>query len=286
MARYQLRFQSFLDHIDQNSAKKRLAKLLNLSDEALDLYLNDQPNPPLYKNLSETEASILQTKLAESIGLQTEVTMMSNPNETDTLHQAPLPKNSNKAALVFTIPMIIGLAALSGFLYMQISKLTENNATLEERNYQHVVTESNLKKENTNIKESLEKLGLDQLNHEQIVPGCLSEGSESTVTALVTEHFPNHIKKDNPELNLTYKALLQGEELYFDAGRNKRLCRLIVSYDAINEASETEEIAMDLLFESTLPETHKLNLSVLKYGFIGKVVRDAIPNHSTEPSAE
>ena len=103
---------SFLDHIDQNSAKKRLAKLLNLNDEALDLYLNDQPNPPLYKNLSETEASILQTKLAD-IGIQTEVTIMSNPNETATTHQAPLPKNSNKAALVFTIPMIIGLAALS-----------------------------------------------------------------------------------------------------------------------------------------------------------------------------
>lgn len=285
MARYQLRFQSFLDHIDQNSAKKRLAKLLNLSDEALDLYLNDQPNPPLYKNLSETEASILQTKLAD-IGIQTEVTIMSNPNETATTHQAPLPKNSNKAALVFTIPMIIGLAALSGFLYMQIGKLTESNATLEERNYQHVVTESNLKKENTNLKENLEKLGLANINHEQIVPGCLSEGSESTVTALVTEHFPNHIKKDNPKLNLTYKALLQGEELYFDAGRNKRLCRLIVSYDAINEASETEEIAMDLLFESTLPESNKLNLSVLKYGFIGKVVRNAIPNNSVEPSTE
>lgn len=285
MARYQLQFQSFLDHIDQNSAKKRLAKLLNLSDETLDLCLNDQPNPPLYKNLSETEASILQTKLAD-IGIQTEVTIMSNPNERDTFHQAPLPKNSNKAALVFTIPMIIGLAALSGFLYMQIGKLTESNATLEERNYQHVVTESNLKKENINLKENLEKLGLTNIDHEQIVPGCLSEGSESTVTALVTEHFPNHIKKDNPELNLTYKALLQGEELYFDAGRNKRLCRLIVSYDAINEASETEEIAMDLLFESTLPESNKLNLSVLKYGFIGKVVRDAIPNNSTEPSTE
>lgn len=285
MARYQLRFQSFLDHIDQNSAKKRLAKLLNLSDETFDPCLNDQPNPPLYKNLSETEASILQTKLAD-IGIQTEVTIMSNPNETATTHQAPLPKNSNKAALVFTIPMIIGLAALSGFLYMQIGKLTESNATLEERNYQHVVTESNLKKENTNIKKSLENLGLNKIEHEQIVPGCLSEGSESTVTALVTEHFPNHIKKDNPKLNLTYKALLQGEELYFDAGRNKRLCRLIVSYDAINDDSETEEIAMDLLFESTLPESNKLNLSVLKYGFIGKVVRDAIPNSSTEPVTE
>lgn len=185
-------------------------------------------------------------------------------------------KNSKNILLIFGLPLVFLFFIFSGiavYLYQKIDSIQHENLELSKL----------LSEKDELLKKSIVD-GIDNnLATKAIIPECFSEAIEPTLTTLLKERVPQNIKEQNEEITLTFNTLIQGEELYFDAQRNKRLCQLMVSYDAENTEGLVEELAWDVLFEAIMQKENNFVLSIITYNHLGKVERN---NNDTDLEAK
>lgn len=192
-------------------------------------------------------------------------------------------RKTKQTLLIFGLPLAFLFFIFSGiavYLYQKIEAIQHENLELSK-----LLNEKDelLRKSLADITKSPEDDALETNAH--IIPACFSEVIEPTLATLLKERIPQSIEEQNEGIVLTYNTLIQGEELYFDAERNKRFCQLIVSYDAENAEGLIEESAWDVLFEAIMQEDENFILSIITYNHLGKVERDNSDSTNLEDSS-